>query len=67
MVDHETVCDCRFADECETFKDPLIDNERKGREGFGCRQQHDLRQALPDLRLRVPVAGAGRRGKAPCA
>lgn len=42
MVDHETVCDCRFADKCETFKDSLIDDERKGPEGFGCREQHDL-------------------------
>ena len=42
MVDHETICNCRFMDRCETFNDPLIDEARKGPGGSGCRGRDDF-------------------------
>lgn len=41
-MDHETMCDCPFADHCQTYADPLIDKTRKGPTGFGCRGQNDI-------------------------
>jgi len=41
-MDHEAVCDCQFAEHCQTFNDPLIDEARKGPEGLGCRGQNDI-------------------------
>jgi len=40
-VDRERVCDCQFKAACQTFNDPLIDERRKGLDGFGCVQQTD--------------------------
>ena len=41
-MDHEAICDCHFRQRCETFRDPLIDDDRKGPEGHGCVGQSDL-------------------------
>ena len=44
-MDHERICDCAFASRCESFKDRLIDESRKGPDGLGCRAQSDVYRA----------------------
>ena len=41
-MDHEVICSCQFMDQCQTFNDSLIGEERKGPSGFGCRSQSDF-------------------------
>lgn len=41
-MDHESICDCRFLEQCETFADSLIGRDRKGAGGFGCYGQDDV-------------------------
>jgi hypothetical protein len=74
-MDHEAICDCQFRGHCPTFGDPLVDDERKGPAGFGCRSQSDryrgrhcrtfacayLSMVVSDA-LRHPPQGAARPG-----
>jgi hypothetical protein len=41
-MDHEARRDCPFLGRCDTFRDRLIREDRKGPKGFGCRKQTDV-------------------------
>ena len=41
-MDHEAICDCPFLAHCAAFDDPLIGEDRKGLDGFGCQGQSDV-------------------------
>jgi len=41
-MDHDETCDCHFQRSCATFNDSLIEDARKGPEGFGCRGGNDV-------------------------
>ncbi len=70
VMGHENICDCPFKDHCAAFDDPLIDDDRKGSNGLGCRGQNDIYRGKHCRKfacayLSMVVSDGLRQGRAP--